>query len=154
MISKTSQHKDLAAKSCDYFTSPEIQSEHAGKLNTLISPTKAARPPADMSDLAKKFLTTTMGDYDAIYLPTDQALSADLVTKYFEVTDGVALGSVDPATAGATMQGTSTRPPPRHLASRARTVTLVAHDLGRPPAVTGGRPCLSAVLLRPFRDAR
>ena len=46
-----------------------------------------------------------MGDYDAIYLPTDQALSADLVTKYFEVTDGVALGSVDPATAGATMQG-------------------------------------------------
>ena len=104
MISKTSQHKDLAAKFVDYFTSPEIQSEHAGKLNTLISPTKAATPPADMSDLAKKWITT-MGDYDAIYLPTDQALSADLVTKYFEVTDGVALGSVDPATAGATMQG-------------------------------------------------
>ena len=64
-----------------------------------------------MSDLAKKWITT-MGDYSAIYLPTDQALSADLVTKYFEVTDGVVLGSVDATTAGATMQGYIDRPLP------------------------------------------
>ena len=103
MISNTSTQKDLAAKFVDFFTSPEIQSEHAGLLNTLISPTKAATPPATMNDLQKKWITT-MGDYAAIYLPTDQALSADMVTKYFEVTDGVVLGSVAPADAGATMQ--------------------------------------------------
>jgi raffinose/stachyose/melibiose transport system substrate-binding protein len=100
-VGEQSEHKDEAAMFLDYVTSAEVQQTFVGPFGSL-SVNKDVAPASDHP------LDTAWIDIfdnaEGIYLNGDQSLPLDVTTEYWRIQNGVALGDIDPADAGAQMQ--------------------------------------------------
>jgi raffinose/stachyose/melibiose transport system substrate-binding protein len=100
-VGEQSEHKDEAAMFLDYLTSTEVQETFVGPFGSL-SVNKDVAPASD-HPLDTAWIDI-FGEAEGIYLNGDQSLPLDVTTEYWRIQNGVALGEIDPADAGAQMQ--------------------------------------------------
>ena len=100
-IGEQSEHKDEAAMFLDYLTSTEVQETFVGPFGSL-SVNKEVAPVSD-HPLDTAWIEI-FDNAEGIYLNGDQSLPLDVTTEYWRIQNGVALGDIDPADAGAELQ--------------------------------------------------
>lgn len=101
-VGANSQHKDEAIKFLDYLSSPEVQEKYLGTFGST-SVTQGLTPPAEQRPLDAEW-TEILGAAQGVFENADQAFPLEVTTEYWRIMNSVAIGEMDPATAGAEFQ--------------------------------------------------
>ncbi|MGW5239340.1 ABC transporter substrate-binding protein [Monashia sp. NPDC004114] len=100
-VTKASKHPDQAAKFADYLTSSDVQSSF-GSAFAALSVNKEVKPNSDQP--IDKDFQNYFGQAKGYFLNNDQNFPTNVTTEYWRIQNGVAQGTIDPASAGAEFQ--------------------------------------------------
>ena len=101
-VGANSPHKEEATKFLDYLTSPAVQEKYLGTFGAT-SVTQGLTPPANPRPLDIKW-EEILGGATGVFENADQAFPLEVTTEYWRIMNSVAIGEMDPASAGAEFQ--------------------------------------------------
>ena len=93
--------KDLAARFLDYFISDKVQQENLGSFGPLGVNKNVV--PKDPDTLDKAWIEV-FGKFNSTFVNGDQGFPLDVTTEYFRVINAVAIDTLEPGKAAATLQ--------------------------------------------------
>jgi raffinose/stachyose/melibiose transport system substrate-binding protein len=104
-ISSQSTKKADAAKLINYLVSAPVQQKYFNELGTTVSPTVGVKPPASLNSYSTAWYNLfNSGDFNTMYLPSDEAFPPDIVTAYELQMQKVELGQENGTKAVANLQ--------------------------------------------------
>jgi raffinose/stachyose/melibiose transport system substrate-binding protein len=104
-ISAQSTKKPDAAKLINYLVSVPVQQKYFNELGTTVSPTVGVKPPASLNSYSTAWYNLfNSGNFNTMYLPSDEAFPPDIVTAYELQMQKVELGQENGTKAVANLQ--------------------------------------------------